>query len=102
MRKIISLMHISLDGFVAGPSGEMNWIKVDEEIFIMSVSGVFIVLGRRGKYYNISVLSIWGGINIGNELTSFPKQKNKHHQLWKYMHTPTPQEKNGRIISGSF
>jgi dihydrofolate reductase len=27
------LMHTSLDGFVAGPNGEMNWIKVDEEIF---------------------------------------------------------------------
>lgn len=26
-------MHISIDGFVAGPNGEMNWIKVDEEIF---------------------------------------------------------------------
>ena len=26
-------MHLSLDGFVAGPNGEMNWIKVDEEIF---------------------------------------------------------------------
>lgn len=26
-------MHISLDGFVAGPKGEMNWIKVDEELF---------------------------------------------------------------------
>jgi dihydrofolate reductase len=33
MRKIISFMHISMDGFVAGPNGEMNWIKVDEEIF---------------------------------------------------------------------
>ncbi len=33
MRKIISFMHVSLDGFVAGPSGEMDWIKVDEEIF---------------------------------------------------------------------
>jgi dihydrofolate reductase len=33
MRKIISFMHISLDGFVAGPKGEMNWITVDEEIF---------------------------------------------------------------------
>lgn len=26
-------MHISLDGYVAGPNGEMNWIKVDQEIF---------------------------------------------------------------------
>jgi dihydrofolate reductase len=33
MRNIISFMHMSLDGFVAGPKGEMDWIKVDEEIF---------------------------------------------------------------------
>jgi dihydrofolate reductase len=33
MRKIISFIHISLDGFVAGPNGELNWAKVDEEIF---------------------------------------------------------------------
>ncbi len=33
MGKIISFMHMSLDGFVAGPKGEMNWIKVNEEIF---------------------------------------------------------------------
>ncbi|MBL7931683.1 MAG: dihydrofolate reductase family protein [Bacteroidia bacterium] len=33
MKNIISFMHISLDGFVAGPKGEMNWIKVDQEIF---------------------------------------------------------------------
>ena len=33
MGKLISFMHISLDGFVAGPNGEMNWIKVNEEIF---------------------------------------------------------------------
>lgn len=32
MRKIISFIHLSLDGFVAGLSGEMNWIKVGEEI----------------------------------------------------------------------
>src|ERR1700754_2477287 len=33
MTKIISFMHTSLDGFVAGPNGEMNWIKVDDELF---------------------------------------------------------------------
>jgi dihydrofolate reductase len=26
-------MHTSLDGFVAGPNGEMDWINVDDEIF---------------------------------------------------------------------
>jgi dihydrofolate reductase len=33
MRKLIFFMHTSLDGFVTGPLGEMNWIKVDEELF---------------------------------------------------------------------
>ncbi|MEJ2880947.1 dihydrofolate reductase family protein [Pedobacter sp. GR22-6] len=33
MRKLIAFMHMSLDGFVTGPNGEMDWIKVDEEIF---------------------------------------------------------------------
>ena len=33
MRNIISFMHISLDGFVAGSKGEMDWIKQDEELF---------------------------------------------------------------------
>lgn len=33
MRKIVSFFHVSLDGFVAGLNGEMDWIKVDEEIF---------------------------------------------------------------------
>ena len=33
MRKIISFMHVSLDGFVAGLNGELDWVKVDQEIF---------------------------------------------------------------------
>jgi dihydrofolate reductase len=33
MGNLISFVHISLDGFVAGPNGEMNWIKVDDELF---------------------------------------------------------------------
>lgn len=33
MAKLISLMHISFDGFAAAPGGEMNWIKHDQEIF---------------------------------------------------------------------
>ena len=33
MRKVISLMHISLDGFTAGPNGELDWARVDEETY---------------------------------------------------------------------
>ena len=33
MRKLILFLHTSLDGFVAGPKGEMDWINVDENMF---------------------------------------------------------------------
>jgi len=33
MRKLVLLMHTSLDGFVAGPNGEMDWIQVGDEMF---------------------------------------------------------------------
>jgi len=33
MRHLVLFMHTSLDGYVAGPNGEMDWIKVDEEMF---------------------------------------------------------------------
>jgi dihydrofolate reductase len=33
MRKVTMLEHVSLDGFMAGPNGEMDWIHVDEEMF---------------------------------------------------------------------
>ena len=33
MRKLVSFMHISLDGFTTDSNGTMNWIKVDDEMF---------------------------------------------------------------------
>ncbi|MCU1311493.1 MAG: bifunctional deaminase-reductase domain protein [Candidatus Angelobacter sp.] len=33
MAKLISLMHISFDGFAATPKGEMDWITHDQKIF---------------------------------------------------------------------
>ena len=33
MRNLIFFMHTSLDGFVAGQNGEMEWIKVDDDMF---------------------------------------------------------------------
>ena len=33
MRNLIFFMHTSLDGFVAGLQGEMDWIGIDDEMF---------------------------------------------------------------------
>jgi dihydrofolate reductase len=32
MRKIISLIHLSLNGFTSGPNGELDWIAYDQEL----------------------------------------------------------------------
>jgi dihydrofolate reductase len=32
MRKVTLFMHISLDGFAAGPNGELDWISYDAEL----------------------------------------------------------------------
>ena len=32
MRKIILMMSVSLDGFIAGPNGELDWHLVDDEL----------------------------------------------------------------------
>ena len=32
MRNVILLMHVSLDGFVAGANGEMDWIRFDDQL----------------------------------------------------------------------
>jgi dihydrofolate reductase len=32
MREIISLIHLSLDGFAAGPNDELDWISYDSEL----------------------------------------------------------------------
>ena len=33
MRQLVLFMHVSLDGFVASPNGEMDWIKLDDNVF---------------------------------------------------------------------
>src|SRR5260370_23040618 len=32
MRKVVWLMHVSLDGFVAGQNGEIDWVRFDDDL----------------------------------------------------------------------
>ncbi len=32
MRRVVFLIHMSLDGFVAGPNGEMDWIVYNDDV----------------------------------------------------------------------
>lgn len=53
MRKLILFMHTSLDGFVAGQNGEMNWILADNEMF-----------GYAGKQTNDTDTALYGRVTF--------------------------------------
>jgi len=49
MRKVVYSVAMSLDGYVAGPNGEADWIVMDPEIDFMGMMARFdaILMGRR-------------------------------------------------------
>ena len=106
MRKIISFMHISLDGFVAGPNGELDWAKVDEEIF--DHVGKRISEGDTALYGRVTyqmMESYWP--TAGDKPTAskhdieHSKWYSKVHKvvLSKTMNPDSYRETNTRIIS---
>jgi dihydrofolate reductase len=52
MRKLVLFMHTTLDGFVAGPNGEMDWINIDGEIF--DYAGYRTTVADTGLYGRVT------------------------------------------------
>lgn len=59
-------MHLSLDGFAAGPNGEMDWIKVEQEIF-----------DHVGKRINKGDTSLYGRVTYELMESYWPTAANK-------------------------
>lgn len=49
MRKIRYAVAMSLDGFIAGPNGEADWIEADPEVDFAAIWAQFdtLLMGRR-------------------------------------------------------
>lgn len=84
MRKVISFMHISLDGFVAGPNGEMDWIKVDEEIF--DHVGKLINEGDTALYGRITYEMMEGYWPTAADSPDASKHDIEHSKWYKNVH----------------
>ncbi|MCL5069050.1 MAG: dihydrofolate reductase family protein [Thaumarchaeota archaeon] len=88
MRKIIWSVMTSLDGFVAGPSGEFDWPLADEEFeqtaldLLNSVD--FIMFGRvtyqmMANYWPIAITNPTGVLNSNGTKIAVPTEATKPH-----------------------
>ena len=72
-------MHTSLDGFIAGPKGELDWINFDDELFdfvgSMTDTADTALYGR--KTFEI-MQNYWP--NAGNQPN--PSKHDKEHSTW--------------------
>ena len=84
MRRIISFMHISLDGFVAGPNGEMNWIKADQEIF--DYVGKRISKGDTALYGRVTYQMMESYWPTAGDKTTATKHDIEHSKWYNKVH----------------
>ena len=80
MRKLIYSMSVSLDGFIAGPGGEIDWSVPDDELFRFHTEQVRELgghlLGRR--LYETMVY--W---ETAEEQPSLPEPEREFARIWK-------------------
>jgi dihydrofolate reductase len=55
MRNVQYGVAISLDGFIAGPNGEADWIKIDPEINFSAIWAQFDVLMMGRRTFEVAV-----------------------------------------------
>lgn len=99
-------MHLSLDGFVAGQNGEMDWIKVDEEIF--DHVGKRVSEGDTALYGRVTyqmMENYWPDAGDKPNATKHDKEHSKwYNEVHKVVLSKTLQDEglaNTKIISNN-
>ena len=79
MRRIVLLEHVSLDGYVGGPNGEMDWIRVGDEMWHyvdpLTANADAAIFGR--KTYEM-MISYWPTAGEQPNAT----EHDKNHSRW--------------------
>ena len=102
MRKIILDVAVTLDGFIEGPNGEIDWLAKDEEtdfgdILVDILDGIDTIFYGRVSY------DLWGNYSPGEHAR--PKLKKAYellHSKKKYVFSTTKtSDKNATVINSN-
>lgn len=75
-RKIILDLAVTLDGFIEGPKGEVDWCIMDPDMgFIDFLNNIDTILYGRKSY------EMWGQYTPGNEISDTEKE------IWRLVHS---------------
>lgn len=84
MKKLISFMHISLDGFVAGPNGELDWANVNDELF--DYVGTRISKGNTALYGRVTYQLMESYWPTAGDKPTASKHDIEHSKWYKDVH----------------
>jgi dihydrofolate reductase len=90
MRKIILDLAVTLDGFIEGPNGEIDWCIMDDDMgFDNFLAGIDTIFYGRVSY------DLWGQFQPDNNATLTERQIwHEVHNKKKYVFSRNPKEDN--------
>jgi dihydrofolate reductase len=80
MRKLIYSMSVSLDGFMAGPGGEIDWSVPDDELFRFHTEQVRELGGHLLGRRLYETMAYW---ETAEEQPSLPEPEREFARIWK-------------------
>lgn len=97
MKKVILDLAITLDGFIEGPNGEIDWCIMDEDMdfggFLSSIDTIF--------YGRVSY-DKWGNFHPADDASKAEKELwSAVHSKKKYVFSSTPNEDGGATFINS-
>ena len=98
MRKIILTLAVTLDGFIEGPNGELDWLVRDEQTDFGDIL-TDILTGVDAIFYGRISYDKWGNYHPGDSAS--PKLQKAYgllHSKTKYVFSTTKEKDNTNAI----
>ena len=101
MRKIILDVAVTLDGFIEGPNGEIDWLANDEETDFGDILND-ILAGIDTIFYGRVSYDLWGNYDPGEHASpKLKKAYNLLHSKTKYVFSTTKASDNNATVINS-